>query len=238
MRKRWECRCFAPDLTTVPTTVTTVAVPATPPTRLFAADHAWLLRLPAPGSVVVTCSSSLLPGLTSGPKERLDRPVTSRALRPLAAPRWPVKANCTRGEGRPVLRSNHQVACRPHEHGRCRPTCDPAPARARGGSAAAPRNLFQIITDCRPLRRGRLRLPWRRSGAVRCQCRRGCWPAAGAGRQAWACHPSSVVSPLRLCHPLHQRRQFVLLKTLRPSPSHAGELPLQFRLPHLRAEPR
>ena len=42
------------DLTTVlTTTVTTVAVPATPPTRPFAADLAWLLRLPAPGSVGV-----------------------------------------------------------------------------------------------------------------------------------------------------------------------------------------
>ena len=39
------------DLTTVlTTTVTTVAVPATPPTRAFAADLAWLLRLPAPGN--------------------------------------------------------------------------------------------------------------------------------------------------------------------------------------------
>lgn len=37
------------DLTTVlTTTVTTVAVPATPPTRPFAADLAWLLRVPAP----------------------------------------------------------------------------------------------------------------------------------------------------------------------------------------------
>jgi hypothetical protein len=33
------------------TTVTTVAVPATLPTRPFAADLAWLLCLPAPGSV-------------------------------------------------------------------------------------------------------------------------------------------------------------------------------------------
>ena len=48
------------DLTTVlTTTVTTVAVPATPPTRPFAADLAWLLRLPAPGSVGVRGSSPL-----------------------------------------------------------------------------------------------------------------------------------------------------------------------------------
>jgi hypothetical protein len=48
------------DLTTVLTTrVTTVAVPATPPTRPFAADLAWLLRLPAPGSVGVGGSSPL-----------------------------------------------------------------------------------------------------------------------------------------------------------------------------------
>ena len=41
------------ELTTVlTTTVTTVAVPGTPPTRPFAANLAWLLRLPAPGSVV------------------------------------------------------------------------------------------------------------------------------------------------------------------------------------------
>jgi hypothetical protein len=39
------------ELTTVLTTLTTVAVSATPPTRPFAADLAWLLRLPAPGSV-------------------------------------------------------------------------------------------------------------------------------------------------------------------------------------------
>ena len=47
------------DLTTVlTTTVTTVAVPATPPTRPFGADLAWLLRLPAPGSVeVASCRS-------------------------------------------------------------------------------------------------------------------------------------------------------------------------------------
>jgi hypothetical protein len=48
------------DLTTVlTTTVTTVAVPATPPTRPFAADLAWLLSLPAPGSVGVRGSSPL-----------------------------------------------------------------------------------------------------------------------------------------------------------------------------------
>jgi hypothetical protein len=40
------------DLTTVlTTTATPVAVPATPPTRPFAADLAWLLRQPAPGSM-------------------------------------------------------------------------------------------------------------------------------------------------------------------------------------------
>jgi hypothetical protein len=48
------------DLTTVlTTTVTTVVVPATPPTGPFGADLAWLLRLPAPGSVGVRGSSPL-----------------------------------------------------------------------------------------------------------------------------------------------------------------------------------
>ena len=42
----------------IATPVTTVAVPATPPTRPFAADLAWSPRLPAPGSVGVRGSRS------------------------------------------------------------------------------------------------------------------------------------------------------------------------------------
>jgi hypothetical protein len=50
------------DLTTVlPTTVTTVAIAATPPTRPLASHLAWSRRLPAPGSVGVRGSSPLAP---------------------------------------------------------------------------------------------------------------------------------------------------------------------------------
>jgi hypothetical protein len=62
------------DLTTVlTTTVTTVAVSATPPTRRFGAVLAWLLRLPAPGSAeVASCRSWRVPG------KRCHRVVTTR----------------------------------------------------------------------------------------------------------------------------------------------------------------
>src|SRR5712672_1186930 len=67
------------DLTTfLTTTVTTVAVPATPPTRPFAADLAWLLRLPAPGSVGVTGSSPV----SSPIKWQVSRAAAQRKLRP------------------------------------------------------------------------------------------------------------------------------------------------------------
>ena len=63
LRRRWSefrRRAATLHLTTVlTTTVTTVAFRATPPTRPLAADLAWLLRLPAPGSVVVIGSRLL-----------------------------------------------------------------------------------------------------------------------------------------------------------------------------------
>jgi hypothetical protein len=83
------------DLTTIlTTTVRTVAVPATSPTRPFPADRAWLLSLPAPHGLVFHHSG----GAPFGPgiqKIRLivvvtvsEEPVTTiparNALRPTA----------------------------------------------------------------------------------------------------------------------------------------------------------
>src|SRR5258708_5219747 len=55
------------DLTTVlTTTVTTVAVSATPPTRPFGAVLAWLLRLPAPGSASCRSGERYLASVVTG----------------------------------------------------------------------------------------------------------------------------------------------------------------------------
>ena|ERR1700737_5220191 len=60
------------DLTTVLTTTpTTVAGPAPPPTRPYAAHLAWSLRLPVPGSVGVRGSSPLSSTLSSTEKPAL-----------------------------------------------------------------------------------------------------------------------------------------------------------------------
>src|ERR1700730_2188815 len=60
------------DLTTVLTTTpTTVAGPAPPPTRPYAAHLAWSLRLPVPGSVGVRGSNPLSSTLSSTEKPAL-----------------------------------------------------------------------------------------------------------------------------------------------------------------------
>jgi hypothetical protein len=82
-------RASALDLTTsLTTTVTTVAVPTTPPTRPFGAALAWLLRLPAPGSVGVTGSRPV----SSAIKRQVWRAAAQRKLRPAHDRRYRVYA--------------------------------------------------------------------------------------------------------------------------------------------------
>jgi hypothetical protein len=131
MRKRWDCADSHRELTTVlTTTMTTVAFPATPPTRPFAADLAWSRGLPAPGSVAVTCSSPLRsrPSRGRGPRRERRQQSLGHLQGRLFTPLCAARASATRSRCARRCAGIRTASFR---------ACGPIPRRRRRLSCAA-----------------------------------------------------------------------------------------------------